>query len=206
MDLNISMRDWVAYHIALFNLDNKRIIKKVFAAQPFEKNVDRLCKQIDRIDLVESIDDLKNKRIITIEGTAGGLKKLIRGVVRTIIGGVVCSITWPFLLAPGLIAEQTVFGYAAATAVSGIAMAVAGIQEVLEETGIPSIISTIGNVVDTYSGEYVGNKNSKELHRICCEWEKLMLPWNRISFESVNQALNQGFNGCWYCLREHSTD
>ena len=114
--------------------------------------------------------------------------------------------TWPFLLAPGLFAHQAVFRIAAATAISGVAMFIAGLQEIFEELGDIELIGPIEDLFDTYSGEYVGNMRSRELHEICCSWEKLMWPWNRRSFDTAEDALTAGYNGCAHCLPDYNTD
>jgi hypothetical protein len=53
---------------------------------------------------------------------------------------------------------------------------------------------------------YVGNSKTREIHVPACEWARRTSPRRRIALRSVEQALKQGFNGCRFCLPEHSTD
>jgi len=52
---------------------------------------------------------------------------------------------------------------------------------------------------------FIGNKRTKELHQATCRWVRLMNLNNIRFFETVQGALNQGYNGCAYCLREFDT-
>ena len=48
-----------------------------------------------------------------------------------------------------------------------------------------------------------GNQNTKELHTVDCRFFAQLV--NRRPFNSVQEALNAGYNGCYWCLPEHNT-
>jgi len=50
---------------------------------------------------------------------------------------------------------------------------------------------------------FVGNVNSKELHRRGCYWVAQMSEDNKVPFTTVEEALSQGYNGCFYCLKAY---
>ncbi len=51
----------------------------------------------------------------------------------------------------------------------------------------------------------VGNKRSKELHQKGCPFQRLMAPSNYVPFKTVQNALDSGYNGCYYCMKRHDT-
>ena len=51
-----------------------------------------------------------------------------------------------------------------------------------------------------------GNVRSRELHKFDCTFRRLMHPGNQVPFQTVKDALARGYNGCRFCLPEHSTD
>jgi hypothetical protein len=53
---------------------------------------------------------------------------------------------------------------------------------------------------------YTGNRNTLEVHRSNCEWVDRMSRRNKTAFNDVELAIQRGYNGCHYCLRELSTD
>ncbi|TLU84751.1 MAG: hypothetical protein FDX30_05510 [Chlorobium sp.] len=53
---------------------------------------------------------------------------------------------------------------------------------------------------------YVGNEKSKELHMQSCYWAQSMSAKHKRYFFNVNQALEAGYNGCYYCMRQYDTD
>ncbi|MDP2815249.1 MAG: hypothetical protein Q8O19_01050, partial [Rectinemataceae bacterium] len=55
-------------------------------------------------------------------------------------------------------------------------------------------------------GLFVGNLNSSEVHRQECEWVLKIAQKHRVEFSGIAEALWQGYNGCWYCLRFYDTD
>ena len=52
---------------------------------------------------------------------------------------------------------------------------------------------------------FIGNKRTKELHQPTCRWVRLMSLRNVRFFETVQDALNVGYNGCAYCLPQYDT-
>ncbi|MEN8117414.1 MAG: C25 family cysteine peptidase [Bacteroidota bacterium] len=52
---------------------------------------------------------------------------------------------------------------------------------------------------------YVANKNTGELHERNCQWVERMAVRNQLFLETKWQGLNAGYDGCYYCLREHHT-
>ncbi len=59
---------------------------------------------------------------------------------------------------------------------------------------------------DSDHQDFVGNKRSLEFHVIECEWAKKMSPANRKPFSSIAEAIDNGYNGCSYCLPAYDTD
>ncbi|NOZ26419.1 MAG: S8 family serine peptidase [Chloroflexi bacterium] len=51
----------------------------------------------------------------------------------------------------------------------------------------------------------IGNRRSKEMHRAWCPWARRMADHNKVYFLSVEEGLDAGYNGCWYCLRPYDT-
>lgn len=50
-----------------------------------------------------------------------------------------------------------------------------------------------------------GNPRSRELHVITCPFWPLISQGNKIPYETVNDGLARGYNGCAFCLPEHDT-
>lgn len=48
-----------------------------------------------------------------------------------------------------------------------------------------------------------GNKRTKELHTLQCHFARLIRKRNLVPFETIQEALAQGYNGCGHCLPEH---
>ena len=57
--------------------------------------------------------------------------------------------------------------------------------------------------IDTLA--YIGNSRSKELHLKDCEWVDQMASHNKVHFSSIEEAVSQGYNGCYYCLNDYDT-
>jgi len=55
---------------------------------------------------------------------------------------------------------------------------------------------------------YIANRNSSslEIHRSDCPWARKIALWNKVPYDDLALALKRGFNGCRYCMPEHSTD
>ena len=51
---------------------------------------------------------------------------------------------------------------------------------------------------------YVGNADTREMHRKNCIWERKMSYRNKVSLPSLRSGLARGFDGCFYCLRRRS--
>ncbi|MGA1841396.1 MAG: C25 family cysteine peptidase [bacterium] len=52
---------------------------------------------------------------------------------------------------------------------------------------------------------YVANKNTGELHERNCQWVERMHFKNQLFLETKEEGLSLGYDGCYYCLREHHT-
>jgi hypothetical protein len=50
---------------------------------------------------------------------------------------------------------------------------------------------------------YIGHKTTRELHAPDCEFGRMILDENRIHFLHMEDAFQEGFNGCYYCLRKY---
>ena len=53
---------------------------------------------------------------------------------------------------------------------------------------------------------WIGNKNTKELHEEGCSHVSRMNDINKLEFEDIQDALDQGYNGCHFCLDAYDTD
>lgn len=53
---------------------------------------------------------------------------------------------------------------------------------------------------------FIGNENTRELHVFTDkQWLSAMSDNHKVPFERISRALEGGYNGCWYCLREFNT-
>jgi len=52
----------------------------------------------------------------------------------------------------------------------------------------------------------VGNSNTLEIHLPQCKWAAIINPEHRRHFNSVEEAIAQGYNGCHFCLDKYDTD
>jgi hypothetical protein len=52
---------------------------------------------------------------------------------------------------------------------------------------------------------FVANQNSGELHKPGCLWVQKMKQSNKVPYSDLNQALQDGYNGCYYCMRSVDT-
>lgn len=72
------------------------------------------------------------------------------------------------------------------------------------------IVSTLiidGNQVGSFTHvarisrfAFVGNANTREVHRKECSWVKVMSPHNKIPFGDIEQAHRRGYDNCAYCI------
>jgi hypothetical protein len=53
---------------------------------------------------------------------------------------------------------------------------------------------------------YVAKTRTKELHVPFCSHARRIVARNMQGCDTTEQALADGYNGCYYCLREHDTD
>ena len=60
--------------------------------------------------------------------------------------------------------------------------------------------------INVPEGLWIGNKNTKELHKETCSHVSRMKDTNKIEFEDIQDALDQGYNGCHFCLDAFDTD
>jgi hypothetical protein len=51
----------------------------------------------------------------------------------------------------------------------------------------------------------IGNKRTRELHYADCQWVAKMFEHNKWPFGRIDDALNMGYNGCWYCMKRFDT-
>jgi hypothetical protein len=52
---------------------------------------------------------------------------------------------------------------------------------------------------------YMANRRTLEVHVPDCEWAAKTSGRNKVAYESIERALNHGYNGCAYCLPEYNT-
>ncbi|MFV0590757.1 MAG: C25 family cysteine peptidase [Draconibacterium sp.] len=50
---------------------------------------------------------------------------------------------------------------------------------------------------------YIGNSRTLELHRTTCQWVEKMAYSNMVYFDSIENGLSAGHEGCFYCLRPY---
>jgi hypothetical protein len=53
---------------------------------------------------------------------------------------------------------------------------------------------------------YIANKNTQEIHQSDCRWVKKMLSKNMKLYDVIDTAILEGYNGCYYCLRQYNSD
>ena len=59
--------------------------------------------------------------------------------------------------------------------------------------------------IDDAIPRYIGNRNTLELHRSTCQWVEKMAYFNMIAYDSIEDGINAGHDGCYYCLRQYHT-
>jgi len=47
---------------------------------------------------------------------------------------------------------------------------------------------------------YVGNRKTREVHKTSCSWAQQIKPGNRVFFNLLKQAKQQGYDPCGHCL------
>lgn len=53
---------------------------------------------------------------------------------------------------------------------------------------------------------YMGNRRTREVHRSNCYWATLISKYNKEAYQTLEQALKNGYDGCHFCLPAYSTD
>lgn len=70
-------------------------------------------------------------------------------------------------------------------------------------THVPNSYSSYSNSVtsdsSTDSGSYVGNSNTGKFHELSCRWGQKISEHNKVSFNSRNEAISQGYQPCKVC-------
>jgi hypothetical protein len=51
---------------------------------------------------------------------------------------------------------------------------------------------------------FIGNHNTMELHQSTCQWVKKMASWNKRYFDSIEEGINLGYDGCAFCLKAYN--
>jgi hypothetical protein len=76
--------------------------------------------------------------------------------------------------------------------VSTLPLAVAAEKDIIEQT------------------PYIANSNTLEIHKSTCYWVKYILASNKVPVQNLKKVaefiLNQGYNGCHFCLPRYDTD
>ncbi len=58
------------------------------------------------------------------------------------------------------------------------------------------------NILDADGFDFIGNKNSKEVHKKGCIWIKKMSKSNKIGFRTLAHSHMQGYDNCAHCIGE----
>ena len=51
---------------------------------------------------------------------------------------------------------------------------------------------------------FIGNHNTMELHHSTCQWVKKMASYNKRFYNSIEEGLNLGYDGCAFCLKAYN--
>jgi hypothetical protein len=63
-----------------------------------------------------------------------------------------------------------------------------------------------GNIdIQSNCDRYIGNRNTMEFHLRDCYWVTQMYEGNKVYNMTPDEAIERGYNGCWYCLRIYDT-
>jgi methylphosphotriester-DNA--protein-cysteine methyltransferase len=65
---------------------------------------------------------------------------------------------------------------------------------------------TVEQTVPAATAPFVGNKNSKKLHRSTCRWADKISEHNRIYFQSYEEAQKAGYVPCKQCKPDQAAD
>ena len=70
-------------------------------------------------------------------------------------------------------------------------------------THVPNSYSSYSNSVtsdsSTDSGSYIGNSNTGKFHELSCRWGQKISEHNKVTFNSRNDAISQGYQPCKVC-------
>lgn len=61
-------------------------------------------------------------------------------------------------------------------------------------------VTRIFNVLDEKDMDFIGNRNSSEIHKKGCQWIGKMSARNKVGFRTLNFAHLEGFDNCAFCL------
>lgn len=76
-----------------------------------------------------------------------------------------------------------------------------------EQDGVAAGRLTIEITAVKESEDYVyGNVRSRELHIWDCSYRRAMKPCNQVPFQTIQEALARGYNGCSFCLPEYNNE
>lgn len=62
------------------------------------------------------------------------------------------------------------------------------------------MITQVLNVLKGEEFDYIGNRNTKEVHKTDCEWVSRMSKSNRVGFRTLEHAHALGYDNCAYCI------
>jgi hypothetical protein len=104
----------------------------------------------------------------------------------------------PIVLFPAVVEEKI-----PGTAIT-VSLAVNKLEVNADEALIAAKVDTSGK--NTYA-PYVANTAhySREAHKVGCEWAKKISSKNRVYYCRIEDALTDGFDGCYYCLPQYNT-
>jgi hypothetical protein len=61
-------------------------------------------------------------------------------------------------------------------------------------------VTKVLNLMDAASFDFIGNTNSREVHKKSCEWVGKMSDKNKRGFRSLANAHQAGYDNCAYCI------
>ena len=63
-------------------------------------------------------------------------------------------------------------------------------------------VTCVFNVLQAEEFDFIGNRNSTEVHKKGCEWISKMSKSNMVGFRTINHAHMAGYDNCYFCLGE----
>jgi hypothetical protein len=61
-------------------------------------------------------------------------------------------------------------------------------------------VGSYTEIVNVSHFEYLGNRNSREIHKRECSWVSKMSPYNKIPLLDLEEARKRGFDNCAFCI------